>query len=161
MFFLLAFVPAFSLAVGRWVEVPSDEGPTSAVPDDGDRSPTCSRAQQGMLPPSSPVATPCSKRARTVEPGEGAEQPNPTPPKSLRIGFGGVTSKAAQCKNDACGAPRTKDFKNALCPDCEYGFRRPGRSRAVSTWTEEMKRQVADESKARRDTSSSNAKYNS
>ena len=70
--------------------------------------------------------------------------------QDFRRGYGGLTQKAQVCKNDRCARPRTRDFRNALCPECEQGFRQPGRTRKSALWTEEMKKEVAQETRAKR-----------
>lgn len=91
------------------------------------------------------VATPVSKKAGVKRVGRALAKSTakrPRPP-----GFGGAVQKATCCKN--CGTKRTSSFRNALCRDCEFGFRSHG-CRSEQKWTPEVCALVRKESDAMR-----------
>ena len=96
-----------------------------------------------------PVKKPCTDDKQTPMKGlKGRKGPDPSELKN-RDGFGGRTVRASVCKNPDCSVERTRDFRNALCPDCEEGFRKRD-ARAESRWTPEMTKEVAKESAEKR-----------
>ena len=93
-----------------------------------------------------PVKKPCKDDKQT--PMKGRKGPDQSELKN-RDGFGGRTVRASVCKNPDCSVERTRDFRNALCPDCEEGFRKRD-ARAEKRWTPEMTKEVAKESAEKR-----------